>query len=479
MDPSEQRNQHFSNGIASDYVFGFANQVAREIRQSHPSKYLATLAYSSYAYYPRNTRLESNLAVQLCLHVRNWWAPAMEKNDMAFYQSWVSKEKDRPIYLWLYYTFPEEIAMNSGWHCFPGFFGHTLDRQFKLFARDGIRGAFLNNLGDYLDTYLTFRLFDDPDQDVNQMIDEFHRLYYGAAAEPMKKLYLRIEDIYMNPANYPEDIRKGLRHEHQTDELAWGWLGTPERMAELGQYMAAAQRLAQTDREKQRVGLFATGVWEYMLEGRRTRDARETTRPEVEKLKAQGPAKASVPRLADASAGGDPAKVDWAKAVRLGNWRQIEGHPTKRTPEAQVVHDGQYLYVRLSEPVETARLRNDDNIWAGDDWEVFLARQRAQPYRQVGVNPKGVFLDVPLGDGQPMAPSGVKVVSDTTKPEAWTVYLVFALDRILPGGIRPGDGFYANFFRASGTVPRDLLGWTPNFGARFHAPERLGELRLE
>ncbi|OGV74380.1 MAG: hypothetical protein A3K19_27225 [Lentisphaerae bacterium RIFOXYB12_FULL_65_16] len=479
MDETERENKHFSNGIASDYVFGFANKVAKEIRQSHPSKYLATLSYSSYAYYPKTTRLESNIAVQLCLHVRNWWAPAMEENDMAFYNSWVGKEKDRPIYLWLYYCFPEEIAMNGGWRCFPGFFAHTIDRQFKMFARDGIRGAFLNNMGDYLDTYVTFRFLDDPDLNIDQIIDEFHRLYYGAAAEPMKKLYLRIEEIYTNPANYPEDIQKGLRHTHQTEELAWVSLGTAERMAELGQYMAEATRLAQTDIEKQRVALFEKGVWEYMLEGRGKRAERERLQPEVEKLKAQGPATASVPKLPDAAAAGDPAKVDWAKAALLGNWRQLEGYPAKRTPEARVAHDGQFLYVRLSEPVETAKLHNDDGIWAGDDWEVFFARQRARPYRQVGVNPKGAFHDIGCGDGEPMPPSGVKVVSDTSKPDAWTVCLVFPLDTLLPGGVKPGSVFYGNFFRATGEKPRELTAWTPNFSASFHIPARLGELKLE
>lgn len=477
MNESERENRHFSNGIASDYVFGFANNVAREIRKSHPGKFLATLSYSSYAYYPRNTRLESNIAVQLCLHVRNWWAPAMEKNDMAFYRSWIEKEKDRPIYLWLYYCFPEEIAMNGGWHCFPGFFAHTIDRQFKMFARDGIRGAFLNNLGDYLDTYVTFRFLDDPEQSVDQLIDEFHTRYYGAAAEPMKKLYLRIEEIYSNPANYPEDIRNGTRHTHQTQDIAWISLGTAERMEELGRYMAAARELAGTEAEKQRVRLFEKGIWEYMLEGRKHQAEREACRPEVEKLRAAGPASAIVPRLPMPVE--KASEVDWSKAVYLGEWRQIEGYPAHRKPEAFLVHDARCLYVKFTESAETCDLRSDPGIWAGDDWELFFARQRNRPYRQIGVNPKGIFQDMGVGDGDPMPPCGVSVTSDTSQVDRWTVILVLPLDRLLPGGLKSGDSFYANFFRATGEKPRELLGWTPNFRASFHVPERLGELKLE
>ncbi len=268
LDPSEEKSPHFSNGWASDYIFGFANQVAREIRKSHPGKYLATLAYSSYAYYPKHTRLESNIAVQLCLHVRNWWSPAMEKNDTAFYRSWTTKEKDRPIYLWLYYCFPEEIATNGGWNAFPGFFAHTVDRQFKMFAKDGVRGVFLNNLGDYLDTYATLKYLDDPSRSIDRLIGEFHTLYYGAAAAPMKKLYLRIEETYSNPAYYSEAVRNGVGHAHQTEDMAWGSLGTEARMAEFGALMDEAKRLARTDMEKRRVALFERGIWRYMVEGR-------------------------------------------------------------------------------------------------------------------------------------------------------------------------------------------------------------------
>lgn len=474
LDPAEKESPQFSNGWASDCIFGFANKVAKEIRRSHPGKYLATLAYSSYAYYPKHTRLESNIAVQLCLHVRNWWAPAMERNDMLFYRSWTTKEKDRPIYLWLYYCFPEEIATNGKWHCFPGFFAHTIDRQFKMFAHDGIRGAFLNNLGDYLDTYVTFRYMDDPTQNVDQVIDEFHRLYYGAAAEPMKKLYLRIEEIYSNPANYPESIRKGNRHEHQTEELAWRYLGTPERMVELGKLMEQAKALARTDIEKQRVALFEHGIWDYMVEGQKAWAAKQAAVPEIERMKAQAPPRAHVPKVAPA--GGDPAKVDWDRAVVLAGWRRLQGFPTQRKPAARLAHDGEFLYVQLEEPADAASLVSDDGIWAGDDWELFFAAARAKPYRQVGINPRGRFLDLVNGEGAAMGESGVKVVSDTSAGR-WRVRLAFPLAKLLPGGVRPGSRFYANLCRAP--ADREFLAWSPTFTDRFHEVSRLGEMVLE
>ncbi|MCX7424983.1 MAG: DUF4838 domain-containing protein [Planctomycetia bacterium] len=266
---------YFSNGIASDYFFAFANRVAREVAKTHPDKYLSTLAYAEYAYYPRKVRLEPNISVQMCLHVRNWWAPGMEENDLRFYRDWVSHEKGRPLYVWLYYCFPEQTGAPP-FHCFPGFSAHNLDRQIKMFARDGIRGAFLNNIGEQVDHYVTLKLFDDPSLDVNALLEEFFTRYYGPAAGPMQRLYLRIEEIFSNPVNYPEEVQKARnKHFHQTEEMAWKYLGTEARMAELGALMDEATRLAVGDVEKQRVALFRKAIWDYMVDGRKQYLARQ------------------------------------------------------------------------------------------------------------------------------------------------------------------------------------------------------------
>jgi hypothetical protein len=203
----------------------------------------------------------------MCLHVRNCWCPCLQENDRRLYRDWLRLEPGRRLSLWLYYGFPEEIATGEGWHCFPGFFAHTLDRQIKVFARDGMRGAFLNNIGEQVDTYLTFKLFDDPTLNVDAMLDEFFTRYYGPAAEPMKRIYLRIEEIFANTANYPDRIRNGKIEDHQTEEMAWKYLGTKQRMAELGKLMDEATRLAGDGVQKQRVAMFRKGIWDYMVEG--------------------------------------------------------------------------------------------------------------------------------------------------------------------------------------------------------------------
>lgn len=264
-------NSFDSNGSASDYWFAFVNKVARELATSHPDKYISTLAYAGYSYYPRKVQLEPNVSVQMCLHTRNCWAPGMQQDELRWYQAWVKHEQGRPLYLWLYHCLPElQIVDGPPFRCFPGFHAHAVGEQFKTFARDGIRGAFIEGVSDQVDAYITIKLLDDPSLDVDNLLDEFFTRYYGPAAAPMKQFYLCVEETYCNPANYPEEIQKNLKEDFfQTEEIAWKYLGTEERMAKLGLLMDEATRLAVGDIEQQRVALFRQAIWDHMVEGRR------------------------------------------------------------------------------------------------------------------------------------------------------------------------------------------------------------------
>ncbi len=78
-------------------MFNFVNKVAREIAKSHPTKWIAALAYSDYACYPAKIQVEPNVAVQLCLHTRNWWCPSMEANDRKTLRQWREQAPARPL----------------------------------------------------------------------------------------------------------------------------------------------------------------------------------------------------------------------------------------------------------------------------------------------------------------------------------------------------------------------------------------------
>jgi hypothetical protein len=269
IDANNTRGKHFNTGLASHYWFTFVNAVAIELRKTHPDKYIATSAYWVYAYKPDDMEIESNVSVSPCLQPRNYWAPLIKQNEMYFYKKWVEK-KDRPIYLWNYYDFPEELTMTQSppWKCFPGFSAHLLADQIKMYARDGVRGVFLCGMGEQVDFYITMKLYDDPSSGIDTLLDEFFRKYFGAASKPMHEFYTYIEQTFSDANNYPAEVRVKEKQFHQNEEIAWKYLGTSERMDKLGLLIKAAQNEAKTDIEKQHVAQWKTGVWDYMVDGR-------------------------------------------------------------------------------------------------------------------------------------------------------------------------------------------------------------------
>ena len=246
---------HFSNASSSYYVFNFINEVAKELRKTHPDKFIATLAYASYAYPPKGLKLESNISVAPCLHTCYGYNDGMTKNDMTLYRLWL-EDKDRRIYLWNYFHHPMEPAEIGRWNCFPCFMPDFISRMVKRYCQDSVRGVFLCGIGQQLDYYLYMQTAFNVNTDYKELVDEFFALYFGAASEPMKRFYYRISEI-----NKEEGILG------TTPEASWRRLGTDERMKELGSYIEEAIKLAHTDLEKRRVNTWKVGVWDYMKAG--------------------------------------------------------------------------------------------------------------------------------------------------------------------------------------------------------------------
>ncbi|MCL4177654.1 MAG: DUF4838 domain-containing protein [Verrucomicrobia bacterium] len=261
-----RRTGFFSSGEMSDYWFSFVNAVAREVRQTHPDKYIATLAYWAYAL-PPTFPVEPNVSVAPCLHTCYYPVhPEMKENDLRFYRDWQEKTQ-APMFLWVYYHHPMEPALIDRWQCFPHVMVHQTAEAMRLFLRDGVRGIFECGEQDQLEQYVMAKIWDDPQVNVDDLIAEFFELYFGPAGEPMKQFYLRLETIACDPANYPPPYRR--RDGIDWKKAAWERLGTPDRMRELEQLMDEAARQAATPHEQQRVALWRQAFWDWMQQGRR------------------------------------------------------------------------------------------------------------------------------------------------------------------------------------------------------------------
>ena len=253
---SRRKRYVFGTGEASDYIFGFVNAVAREVRKTHPDKFIAALAYHVYSY-PPTFELEPNVAVAPCVQLCYAYQKGTFANDAEFYRQWAA-QKGRRLFLWNYFHHPMERALIGGWKCFPCFMPDVISKWVKRYHRDGIRGFFLCGVPQQLDYYIYMQTAFNVETDYGKVIDEFFARYFGRAAEPMKRFYLRISEI-----NRTEGVLG------TTPEISWKRLGTEERMRELGRLMEEAVNAAASDTEKRRVETWKRGVWDYMKAGRR------------------------------------------------------------------------------------------------------------------------------------------------------------------------------------------------------------------
>jgi hypothetical protein len=462
----------FSNGRDSDYFFTFVNEVAKLLRKKRPDKKIVTLAYMTHAF-PPGFKLEPNVAVQFCFAANRLpFATAQYQNELAALEAWseYARKNKTDLYLWLYYTFPVETARKCKFHCFPGFFAHTIGKQFKLFKDKGYKGFFHCGYGQDVEAYLTYKLMDDPDLKVDDILNEYFTGLYGKAAAPIRQFYELVEKTYCDPANYPPGAF------HQRASTAWERLGTDKRMAQLEKLMKEARKTADTDSAKRNVRIFEFSVWNYMREGKRNYDLRMAAPIPTVKVPAVE------------SADGNPAKVDWTKSAELDErwYENASNRLSIREFEGRAAHDGKYLYLELTDHCNPSKLVASPNVAPFDDWELFIAARRALPYRQIMVGPEGAIaarlhgeinwqMDMPWND------HGVRTLTEKSG-EKWVAKIAVPLAGLTSSGVKPGDKFYMNIVRVmsparNGASKLAIDSWVS--GCSVHDIDRLAEIILE
>ncbi len=463
----------FSNDKSSNFFFRFVNEVAKQVKKTHPDKLIATGAYSNYAYPPTDFKLEDNIMVMMCLHVRGVYSKKVAENDERIVRAWQKEYPDMKKYVWLYYCFPTGAALRNKTRCFPGFFGSHVKDYFKYLKEARVSGMFwepaalVNRqksvLFDQVEGYINWKLAFDSSLDADQLFDEFFRRYYGPAEKPMKEFYKLAESIYCDPANYPSHAGNAWESYPVTR------LATEERMTKLSSYLAQAKAMHLPEPFQSRMELFDCGVWQYIVKGRK--DALEN------RSKTPCMQQAPVPCLKNPEPG-NPLKIDWNKACALNMYGGLRAEPLARSISVRAAHDGEWLYFRYLEHINPDTLKkNASSPYENDEWESYFAGQRDVPYRQIGVDANGKIAGIVrkgIGFENWTFPGKVQC---TFNANTWTTYIAVKMSDMIDGGVRPGDTLYYNLIRsASGYKP--VACWIPTFGG-YHAPERFGELYIE
>ena len=189
---SPEREQR---GLASDYVWGFVNRVAKEVGKTHPNGKVLNCAYGIYSLPPlKIEKLEPNVVVSIVgARVPRNNRPEQQEECRKLREAWVAKTHN-PIINFENYPF-----IDRGWYL-PAFTPHAMGESIN--ATKGIsqgedisltvrQDPDTSGIGfNHFMVYFNARMYwGGKDADVDAMFREYCRLFYGPAEQEMRAFF--------------------------------------------------------------------------------------------------------------------------------------------------------------------------------------------------------------------------------------------------------------------------------------------------
>ncbi len=368
------------DGLHSDYVWGFVNQVATELYKTHPDRTVSCLAYGTYRLPPAAIdKLSPNVSAGI-VHSRgrSFDDPEVRDGLLELREQWKQKT-DKPLWTWEHYLFSTRAPF------LPYYFPRVIDQGIKSSHKDhfgefievsfgpfperghGMHAPIIN----HLNIYVTGRLQWDPNLDIEELLDEYYPLFFGPAAPRMQAFI-----------GFCEANRDLLRRDVEKINTAFELLG------------AAVAAAPQDSVYQQRIALLV----DYMQGLSEWRDQLVRGRE-------------GVPETTLVSRPGSPLVLDG----RLDDtvWQDLSAHPLvdvrsgepARTPSwFKMYWDGGegeghlVLGIYCSEP-DMANLRTtttesgDWRVFDGDNVELMVETQ-AHSYYQITANAAGAIVNM-------------------------------------------------------------------------------------
>ncbi len=277
----------FSCGWATDFVFTMANDVARRVHARHPDKWISCLVYGPYFQPPSpEVGLAPNISITQAANLHDSFTEESWRYHADNLLAWSKLTGE--LYVWEWYL-QQSFADHAA---FPPIFPRNIARAIRYMHECGVDGMFFeasaapsasgpytdnilaNPLEDLLNHYVTWKLLDDIDLDVDAMLAEHYRLFYGPAQRPMAAYFTLIEDRWSDPETHAgPEISQPMRY--------WERMGTPETVTRLRELIDEAARLATEAPYSERVAL-AEAALQQQIERRAARyRTRHSARPRL------------------------------------------------------------------------------------------------------------------------------------------------------------------------------------------------------
>ncbi len=349
-------------GKFSNLVFHFVKEIANELKKTYPDKYIGTLAYEKYEM-PPEFQMPSNVIVRICYTqqgLRNPERKAAVHNTILGFEKMGVK-----ISTWTYGLF-DHIPPFRG---LPIFYPELLQEDLRFWKAHSVVGEFYENEyrsggGDtyvhkndkilqgisHLNHYVHTHLLWDPDLDLNALLDEYYRLYYGPASEQMRAFWDSAK------ASFMKGWEKSPLTQYTKDEIEGFYKHLDAAQAAAGEGNVYAQRISMIRKE----------LDDFMPQ--------LITELSYKKIFSVAKVKADI-AIEDA-----PANGAWSYATKytLGK-RDGRDIDTRFATEVRAVANdkGLGLYCFAKEPemdklVLKTTKRDDENTWLDDCLEIYI-----------------------------------------------------------------------------------------------------------
>ena len=211
-----------ARGVQSNHVWTYVNNVAKEVYQTHPNHKIVCIAYGSYVVSPSNIdRMSPNVYVMLNNGRGGFVDPELRDLSISRRNEWLKKLTSKqpftthgnytwlgnsPVPWYIPHTIAEDIRSLKG-ICIGEYIEENCLRPGEL--RDD-QPAPVKLAINHLNIYVTARLWWDADQDIDVLLNDYYKKFYGPAEKEMKAFFEYCEANVRTMARSKEQIQKSL-----------------------------------------------------------------------------------------------------------------------------------------------------------------------------------------------------------------------------------------------------------------------------
>jgi|GEM_PF-574323 len=234
----------------SDPFFNFANNVAWEVTKEFPDKYIVVMSYFSRVIPPEG--LDRPWNKNIIIHIAQLGLSA--ERPIGTPTDVMALRQFRDIAAWsrmakkmLIYDYDPHADLSR----MPYWRSHAIAQDIKLYKQYGVIGFTTEGYATYFRTglnyYIRARCMWDVNADVDALLDDYCRNFFGPAAAPIKQFHTEIEKMLQATPDH---------HWWRSNYIDWTPTYPPARVAALGKLLDQAEAKADTPEIARRLQLY-------------------------------------------------------------------------------------------------------------------------------------------------------------------------------------------------------------------------------